>query len=72
MRKPHARLLSGSDETQLGDYAWSRDNSGEKTQPVAQKKPNAFGLYAMHGNVWQWVEDPYHDSYDGARSDDSV
>jgi formylglycine-generating enzyme required for sulfatase activity len=42
-----------------------------KTQPVAKKKPNAFGLYDLHGNVWQWVEDHYHDNYDGAPLDGS-
>ena len=66
------RWSFGDDEAQLGDYAWFNRNSDVKTQPVAKKKPNAFGLYDMHGNVWQWVEDPYHDSYAGASSDGSV
>jgi formylglycine-generating enzyme required for sulfatase activity len=66
------RWSFGDDETQLGDYAWFDQNSDNKTQPVARRKPNAFGLYDMHGNVWQWVEDPYHDNYDGAPSDGSV
>jgi formylglycine-generating enzyme required for sulfatase activity len=64
------RWSFGDDEGQLRDYAWFEANY--KTQPVAQKKPNAFGLYDMHGNVWQWVEDPYHNNYDGAPSDGSV
>jgi formylglycine-generating enzyme required for sulfatase activity len=67
-----ARWSFGDDEAQLGDYAWFMKNAEGKTQPVAKKKPNAFGLYDMHGNVWQWVEDPFHDSYHGAPSDGSV
>jgi len=71
------RWSFGDDEAQLGDYAWFSKNSKVKTEPVAKKRPNAFGLYDMHGNVWQWVEDPYHhsyyhNSYDGAPSDGSV
>jgi formylglycine-generating enzyme required for sulfatase activity len=66
------RYSFGDDESQLGDYAWYKQNSGSKTQPVGTKKPNAFGLYDMHGNVWQWVEDCFHDSYQGAPSDGSA
>jgi formylglycine-generating enzyme required for sulfatase activity len=66
------RFSFGDDESQIGDYAWFTDNSEDKTQPVAKKKPNAFGLFDMHGNVYQMVEDPYHANYDGAPSDGSV
>jgi formylglycine-generating enzyme len=42
------------------------------TAPVGSFRPNAFGLYDMLGNVWQWTEDCFHDSYDGAPSDGSA
>jgi len=52
--------------------AWYGDNSGERTHPVGQKQPNAFGLYDLHGNVFEWCEDVWHDNYDGAPNDGSA
>ncbi|MDP3013907.1 MAG: formylglycine-generating enzyme family protein, partial [Candidatus Subteraquimicrobiales bacterium] len=65
------RYSFGDYESKLGDYAWYWDNSGHKTHDVGQKKPNPWGLYDMHGNVWEWVQDIWHDNYNGAPTDGS-
>jgi formylglycine-generating enzyme required for sulfatase activity len=65
----------GSDDINL--VAWYDKNSGAgmfskgHTHPVAKKQANPFGLYDMNGNVWEWMEDSYHESYDKAPSDGS-
>jgi formylglycine-generating enzyme required for sulfatase activity len=62
----------GDDESKLGNYAWFARNSGGTTQPVGQKLPNAFGLFDMHGNVWEWTQDCQHNTYAGAPTDGSA
>ena len=60
---------TGAYPGKLSDIAWYLENSGTKTHAVGSKQPNAWGLFDMYGNVWEWCEDWYHDSYKGAPSD---
>jgi formylglycine-generating enzyme required for sulfatase activity len=66
------KYYTGDTEADLDRAGWYRENANNTTHPVAQREPNSFGLYDMHGNVWEWMEDDWHDNYQGAPLDGSA
>ena len=71
------RYANGADKTPLSSGTWKnkadcRDGYGDVTAPAGSFQPNQFGLYDMHGNVWEWVEGCYHKTYQGAPNNGSA
>jgi formylglycine-generating enzyme required for sulfatase activity len=62
----------GDDDKQLDDYAWSTRNAAGNDPPVGAKRPNAWKLFDMHGYLWEWCADDWHDTYAGAPADGSA
>jgi hypothetical protein len=67
--KAGSRYCFGDGDAKLEEYAWYATDSGvgqhrgAGTHPVGKKKPNAWGLYGMHGNAWEWCQDNYDPDY---------
>jgi formylglycine-generating enzyme required for sulfatase activity len=62
----------GNDPKELDRYAWFRKNSRGILNPVGEKLPNAFGLYDMHGNIFELTQDCWNENYSGAPTDGSA
>lgn len=66
------RYSFGDDAKDLGDHAWFTGNAAGNDPPVGAKKPNPWKLYDMHGYLWEWCADAWHESYEGAPADGSA
>jgi formylglycine-generating enzyme required for sulfatase activity len=65
-------IWSFDNEEELPEYAWFEANSMGSSHPVGEKRPNAFGLFDMHGNVWEWCQDIWCGTYSNTPRDGSA
>lgn len=66
------RYSFGDDAAELNDYGWHHGNAAGNDPPVGAKQPNAWKLYDVHGYLWEWCADSWHDDYEGAPADGSA
>ena len=66
------RYSFGDKDGDLGEYAWWTGNAKGNDPPVGKKKANPWGLYDMHGYIWEWVQDAWHPNYEDAPTDGSA
>ncbi|HET6878561.1 MAG TPA: formylglycine-generating enzyme family protein [Pirellulales bacterium] len=66
------RYSFGDDAARLGDYGWYHGNAAGNDPPVGAKRPNGWQLYDVHGYLWEWCADRWHDDYRGAPADGSA
>lgn len=66
------RYSFGDDARLLVDFGWFHGNAAGNDPPVGAKKPNAWKLYDVHGYLWEWCADAWHDDYSGAPADGSA
>ena len=59
----------GDEVAKLDEYGWHTGNAAGNDPPVGAKKPNDWGLYDMHGYLWEWCSDAWHENYEGAPTD---
>ncbi|MCB2261392.1 MAG: formylglycine-generating enzyme family protein [Candidatus Thiosymbion ectosymbiont of Robbea hypermnestra] len=62
----------GNDPAECDTYGWYHENAAGRTHPVGEKATNPWGLHEIAGNVWEWVQDCWHEDYSGAPSDGSA